>query len=83
MGDDPCVVQFRKPDPPEQSGRIIVCNEGEELRRVYDRNDAAAGARARIAARGRLARLRGAEISRPELRVVDEPREPTPRGPQA
>jgi hypothetical protein len=40
---------------------------------MWARNAAAEGARARIAERERQARIRGIEMSRPELRIVDEP----------
>jgi hypothetical protein len=67
MDNDPSVAQFRK-----QSPVIILCDEGEEFSERYARNAAAHRARERIAERERLARLRGVEIGRTELRVVEE-----------
>jgi hypothetical protein len=57
----------RSSAPPEESDIILDC--GEHLRNKWSRN----AAKATLAERERPARLRGVEISRPELRVLEGP----------
>jgi hypothetical protein len=77
MSDDSSIVPFNRSEPTEIPA-VLWCDEGGELRKLYDRHCAAAGARLRIAERERLARQRGVKVIRPELRVVDEPDGSTP-----
>jgi hypothetical protein len=78
MDDDLSVAKFPRPPahrrasaPPEEAGIILEC--GGHLRKKWARN----AARARIVDRERWARLRGVEIIRPELHVVESREEPT------
>jgi hypothetical protein len=59
LSGDSFVWRFRKrkPAPPEDSGVIVMCDEGREFWENYLRNGRAYEARARIAERGRLARV--------------------------
>jgi hypothetical protein len=69
LSDDSSVHRFRKhkPAPPRESDIVLDC--GGHLLKKWARN----AARARIAERERLARVRGVKIRRPELRVVEGP----------
>jgi hypothetical protein len=74
MDDDLSVAKFPRPRakrrssaPPEEQDIFLDC--GGYLRRKSMRN----AARARVAERERQARLRGVEISRPELCVLEVP----------